>query len=238
MPYAKKRAAPKRKRNNARRSKPAYMRRAPRITGQIRSLDYSRPMPPRLNAKLRYVEVAKSITTGATATGYTWSMNDLFDPDVSGVGHQPMGFDQLTTFYNNFRVTGCKYHVTFHSPSSDGIKCIVFPRRNAAGYGPVTIEGIQEQPFCRKMKVIATDTPMSNGVFKGYLPLNRIFGVTKEKYRVDDQYEGAITASPSRLASIDCLAQYKDNTSAHTVYVNIELIYYATFFNPRHLPAS
>lgn len=234
--YGKKKFA----RKKTYRKKPRSLRskRAPTIRANIRSLDYSRPMPPSLSVKMRYVEASKLITTGSAATGYTWSLNNIFDPDVSGVGHQPMGYDQLTVFYNHWRVTGCKYKVTFHSTSADGMKVIVFPRRNAAGYGPVTIEDIQEQPMARNFKVIATDTPTQNGVFKGYMPMYKLFGVTKEKYRIDDVFEGAITAAPSSLASIDCLAQFKDNSTAHTVYVNIELIYYVTFFAPRHLPTS
>lgn len=224
--------------------RPTYKRRSykpkakAKITGSFRGIDYSRPMPPRLNTKLRYVEISKTITTGAAAAGYTWALNDLYDPDVSGGGHQPMGYDQMSNFYNNWRVTGCKYKITFHSTSADGMKCIIFPRRNAATYGVVTIEGIQEQPYAKNFKVIATDTPTQNGVFKGYMPMYKLFGVTKERYRVDDTYDGKVNGSPDQLAVVDCLAQFKDNTSAQTVYVNIELIYYVTFFNPRHIPAS
>ena len=36
-------------------------------------------------------------------------MNGLFDPDITGFGHQPMGFDQLCpTLYQSYVVTGCK----------------------------------------------------------------------------------------------------------------------------------
>lgn len=209
-----------------------------RITGNLRTIDYSRPMPPRLNAKLRYTAGFKTITTGIWASGLTWSLNDLYDPDVSGVGHQPMGYDQMCNFYNNWRVTGVKYSITFHSTSADGMKCIVFPRRQGATYGSVTIETLQEQAFARKMKVIATDTPTSNGVFKGYLPLSSVFGVTREKYRVDDVYEGSVGSSPASTAVIDCMAQFKDNSSSQTVYVSVDLLYYVTFFNPRYMPQS
>lgn len=42
-------------------------------------------------------------TSGSLAT-YTWKANSLFDPDSTGGGHQPYGFDQFKTYYGLYQV--------------------------------------------------------------------------------------------------------------------------------------
>jgi len=48
---------------------------------------------------------------------YVFRLNSLFDPNFTGVGHQPRGFDQLvasdhgTGFYNHYLVCGAKFSI-------------------------------------------------------------------------------------------------------------------------------
>jgi len=70
-------------------------------------------------AKLRYVErVALNPVAGGVAT-YIFAANSLFDPNVTGTGHQPYGFDQLMAAYNHYTVIGAKIRIA--SVCSDNI---------------------------------------------------------------------------------------------------------------------
>lgn len=61
--------------------------------------------------KFRYAAQI-SINPGlATATEYNFRANDCYDPDVTGGGHQPMGFDQWMAYYDHFVVLGSKIRV-------------------------------------------------------------------------------------------------------------------------------
>ena len=44
--------------------------------------------------------------------------NSCYDPDQSGVGHQPLGFDEWSTFYNHYVVLGSKCSFTGSTASS------------------------------------------------------------------------------------------------------------------------
>jgi len=67
--------------------------------------------PARVTKRLRYSDsFVLTITTGAVAS-YVYRANDLFDPDFTGTGHQPMGFDPLMLFYNHFTVLQSKITV-------------------------------------------------------------------------------------------------------------------------------
>lgn len=62
--------------------------------------------------------------TGASVA-YVYSANGLYDPDISGVGTQPMGFDQMMIFYEHYTVFNARIIVTFRNYSA-GISPIVY----------------------------------------------------------------------------------------------------------------
>lgn len=60
--------------------------------------------PKKLRFKHEYYEVLSiAATTGATIS-YLHSCNGLYDPDITGTGHQPSYFDQLTSIYDHYTV--------------------------------------------------------------------------------------------------------------------------------------
>ena len=65
--------------------------------------------------RLRYVE-AIGINPVITGNGfYVFRANSIFDPNYTGVGHQPMGHDEWSQSYNHYAVLGSKIKVTFCS---------------------------------------------------------------------------------------------------------------------------
>jgi hypothetical protein len=56
-----------------------------------------------------------AMPTGAAWADYMFCINSCFDPDFTGVGHQPRFFDQLCTAggpYSDYRVLWCDMEVT------------------------------------------------------------------------------------------------------------------------------
>ncbi|WP_445772375.1 hypothetical protein, partial [Rheinheimera sp.] len=67
---------------------------------------YFWPFPSMMRNRLRYSE-AISLTTVASsddAVAVYFSANGIFDPNVTGGGHQPYGHDTLANLYNHYRV--------------------------------------------------------------------------------------------------------------------------------------
>jgi hypothetical protein len=72
--------------------------------------------------KLRYSD---QINVGNPLGGsvYNFRANSLYDPNKTGTGHQPLGFDQMAEKYNHYVVLGAKIYVQaipFGTSSSSG----------------------------------------------------------------------------------------------------------------------
>jgi hypothetical protein len=77
--------------------------------------------PKKLRCVHKYVE-SLTFTAGAASDVRQFSCNGLFDPNISGTGHQPLYFDQLTAIYNHYTVfrSKCTYQVILTS-----VPCLV-----------------------------------------------------------------------------------------------------------------
>jgi len=63
------------------------------------------PMPGKLQVVMRYsTTVNLSNTLAGTTENYLFRTNSIFDPDFTGIGHQPLGHDQWAAFYNRYKV--------------------------------------------------------------------------------------------------------------------------------------
>lgn len=63
--------------------------------------------------RLRYVEEFKlNPTLGSYAVQHFWA-NGMYDPNLSGVGHQPSNFDRWMNIYNHYTVLGAKIRVRY-----------------------------------------------------------------------------------------------------------------------------
>lgn len=65
-------------------------------------------MPQKYICRLKYAQEISLNSSGSGAVCQSFRANDLYDPDQTGGGHQPMGFDQLAALYSKFTVIGSK----------------------------------------------------------------------------------------------------------------------------------
>ncbi|WP_218254000.1 hypothetical protein, partial [Candidatus Magnetobacterium casense] len=82
------------------------------------------PIAQRYITKMKYSDV---ISGGALFGDVHMNLNSLFDPNRSGIGHQPYGFDQLATLYNRYRVISCGYRITCATPTAGNTVLTAMP---------------------------------------------------------------------------------------------------------------
>lgn len=69
------------------------------------------PFPIKCMNKLTYVEQTSTNPGSVTPSGIVFRANGLYDPNLSGAGHQPRGFDEYMNIYERWLVIGGKVRV-------------------------------------------------------------------------------------------------------------------------------
>lgn len=73
-----------------------------------------------IKARLTYASSVQ-LNPGISSAGVkVFTANGLYDPDISGIGHQPAGFDQYMALYNEYIVTRSWIKVVFTNTDANG----------------------------------------------------------------------------------------------------------------------
>ncbi len=189
--------------------------------------------PPRSKGTLTYIQMV-NLDPGAGLTYNTWNLNSLYDPDQTGTGHQPMGFDSWATLYSRYMVESADVTVKLHSSagSTTPVICGICPYTGSTPYSSSTIT-MGEQAA---QKIIVTGTRLNNGsdpnTLTYHFDASKFFGIPRID---DDQSElGALTnASPTRRAYLQLfLGPADESTDLAVWYAVVEFKFHAVFYDP------
>lgn len=75
--------------------------------------------PSSKSVKMRYVDSIQLNPGAASVANYQFRANSIFDPDLTGTGHQPLGHDEWQLFYNHYVVTSAKITVQVMATTSN-----------------------------------------------------------------------------------------------------------------------
>lgn len=157
-------------------------------------------------------------------------MNSIFDPDRTGTGHQPYGYDTLATIYQKYRVFAFRYRITLITEAAgEPITWIVTPQNHADAATAVSL-AMEEPRSISKISQLGIRT-----TFRGKVGLPRIVGQTSAQYKAGDYYSSAIAASP---AEIICLRLTSFSAAAVTFIYTITVEYFVELFDPIQLGQS
>lgn len=180
------------------------------------------PVPQRFITKMKYSEAY----TLQLSNSYTQviNLNSVFDPNRTGTGHQPYGYDQLSALYNRYRVISCRYIVNGYSGA------------NAIRYGTIVSN---DTPLATNMSELAENPraqtrvqfPGGNATqIRGTAYIPSVFGRSKQQYLADDRYQASVGSSPAELCLLTILGG--DITDAGTtVLCTVTLEYLVEWFD-------
>lgn len=104
------------------------------------------PIPRTFTTKMKYSTIIQ-LNPGVGAPAYhTFSANSIYDPDVTGTGHQPKGFDELTALFDHYCVLGSKLSATYIP--TDGETVVGGVTMDDSLVFLAQFDGVQEAPEC------------------------------------------------------------------------------------------
>lgn len=178
-------------------------------------------MPDSLLMSHRYVETI-SLTPSVVAVKNLFAANGLYDPNITGVGHQPLGTDQMAPFYDHYTVVGSKISLRTTTIGTEAGASIALGCFLSDGSTPViTYDTVAEQGK-GKYIIAASGGEASKKLSLGFSP-KRFFGV--KDISADHRLKGVVdTSNPSELAYFCVWAQSMTGgaTSAFNVIVQID----------------
>lgn len=80
-------------------------------SGQLVLFPKSGGFPRKLKMVHRYVESVNITSTGGILGTYVFSTNNMYDPNYTSTGHQPLYYDQMVSIYDHYTVIGAKIKV-------------------------------------------------------------------------------------------------------------------------------
>lgn len=194
---------------------------------------YAGPLPATCKTRLTY-QTTLSLNAGAGAwLSNIFAANGIFDPDITGVGHQPRGRDEMTALYNHNYVTAayitCRY---VGEANGNVIVWGVAVRDDATPFATVNdfAEYRNSKYKCAKTTITTNEMVITQKVIP-----HKFLGI---KTWDDDALRGTSAANPSEMVyfHVGCADAFGGDPGAASIDVHIT--YYVTFTEPKPLTQS
>ena len=221
--------------------------------------------PTSMSTTVRYTQRLDVAPTSLDTLTFTFAANDIFDPDVTGGGHQPRGSQEYAVIYDTFTVTSSRVLVNWMfegyggpstvsstgalqsrsedsttSPAVSPVICGIFKSNKGYG-GSIKVADQMEQD---RTTWTVMNTQSSTKSTSASSDFSEFFG--KQDLIAADGYSGTtggslVGSSPSEKVFYHIWAargsdDYPDGVCKTTAYVTIE--YKVTYTSPKKLDAS
>lgn len=177
-------------------------------------------LPEKVLVKHKYNQISTLVSTsGSTATQH-FSANSMFDPDITGIGHQPIYFDEISGIWNRYRVVGSKITVKVTQASSaNGPMQIVLYRQDDSTVSSSNV--VTQSEYTHSSKVMLPSGGSAMAYLNQTYSMKKVFGPGKDT----ESLSALSTASPSESYVYTLVARTLDATSGSCVCdVSIEYL--------------
>lgn len=193
-------------------------------------------MPLKFLTKMRYTTTTElNPSTGTLASVQVYRANGLYDPDVTGVGHQPRGFDQLMLLYDHFIVLGANITVRFASrdvDTVDQICCIALRDSSTVETDMIdyTEQGTVVSGVC--------DGGAGSKALTLRMKVNPNKFLSRSRPLSDPHLKGSVTSDPSEQCFFHVASSAISSEDAGIINAYVIIDYIVALIEPKDLASS
>lgn len=198
-----------------------------------------------MTRKLAYSQVIRltSGTTGLAGTSQVFRVNSLYDPDLTGTGHQPYGYDQICAAagpYSRYKVLGCNVTTRITAPALDDGVWVAFAIHNpgsSATISGLSLDNIAEKHNTKCLYLSGTGEQEKIHTIK--MPsLAPFANLTKQQFDTDkDNFTAAYNGNPGSVIRLE-IAAVEPFVDSVGVTVLVQFEFEAMFYSRVQLTQS
>lgn len=199
------------------------------------------PIAKAFRTALRYCgDIRLNPSAGSQGTaGHDFVANSLFEPDLSGTSHQPMGFDQIMTLYDHYTVLGSKITVQFNNLNDNIYTCGITLQDDVGTTASIT--ETREHPqtvFASLGSVTGKSTLVLTNKFSTKRFFNRKHPVDDSDLRGDAATIQAQNPIEQAIYNIWAIAAGGIASDPLVIDANVTIDYISVFTEPKRLAGS
>lgn len=187
------------------------------------------PLPKSFKTRLRYSEaVTLNPGTGGSASVNIMAANGLYDPNLTGVGHQPRGWDEIIPLYNHATVIGSRCTVEFINRDGAASQLVGIALR------PSTTSEVDPNNYtegqCVKYALLNATGGLDSKTMT-YSFNNRFLGISSPMSTA--LVRNSSSANPTELATYHIFAANPYGTDSGAVECLVTIEYVVVFTEPK-----
>lgn len=189
---------------------------------------------------LRYAEkisIVGSAVEGSLKT-HVFSANGCYDPNITGIGHQPRGFDQLMSLYDHYTVIKSTIAVRFLNDSNARPYCAIAVRDDNSVFADLqSVNEYGDKVMSTKPIVRFSDTCSDT---TAYLSTKTSIGSFLGRGDVlsDPELKGSVTGNPAEQVYYHVIVGDPHQTTGTSVKVLVTVTYDVIFHEPKQPTSS
>lgn len=181
-----------------------------------------------LNATFSFFSQQTIDPADGVPADYRYDLNSLFDPDESGIGHQPTNYDQLMAIFEEYCVYAVKYKVQISNATAGSVRPIHGVTISDRSESILDTRRLIENGVCDWNVAGDPASGQSVSTFTGYVDLWRLHGFkSKSAYLNDSAYWGTEGGRPSERAFLYCFAAPAVAGNVAVQLLDVEITFYA-----------
>jgi len=191
--------------------------------------------PLQQRVSLNYSELLVLQSSNLVPESRLFRLNSLYDPNFSGVGHQPLAFDQWAAFYEYYTVINASWEIECQLTDLTAVMAasVYISPTTSGSILPTSISTVQELGA----DVVIGNVYSSPHTFKGSLDMGKWFGLTHQELVTDDLKRTSVTLNPADPVYLQLLLNGTSVSSANTI-ASMRFTFDVIFTVPKIVPPS